>query len=323
MRYTTIPQTNLHVSAICLGTADMNASIELKTSHQLLDRFVELGGNFLDTAHVYSDWVPGTKSVSEKTLGAWMKDRGNRRKIVVATKGAHPRLESMAKSRMNRADIALDIQECLEYLQTDYIDLFYLHRDDTTVPVGEILSMLNEHIDKGSVRAIGCSNWRENRIAEAVAYGREHKLKSFCAVQNPWALAFAEMGWMGDVTIRKMDEALLHLCRTGNIAAIPFSSQAGGFFTKKANAGQMQYDSGKKGTFESALNYARLRATVRIARQLSVSVTAVALAYLTSQPFCAIPVIGPKKVAQLEDCLGAGDLVLTPDLLAQLDKGDD
>ena len=102
MRYRTIPRTNMKVSAICLGTADMGASTDLKTSHQLLDRFVERGGNFLDTAHVYSDWVAGTKSVSEKTLGAWMKARGNRDAIIVATKGAHPRLETMTKSRMTR-----------------------------------------------------------------------------------------------------------------------------------------------------------------------------------------------------------------------------
>ena len=113
MRYKIIPRTDIRVSSICLGTADMNASVDLKTSYQLLDRFVEMGGNFLDTAHVYSDWIPGTKSVSEKTLGAWMKERGNRDKIVIATKGAHPRLETMSKSRMTREDIALDIKECL------------------------------------------------------------------------------------------------------------------------------------------------------------------------------------------------------------------
>jgi aryl-alcohol dehydrogenase-like predicted oxidoreductase len=323
MRYRTIPRTDMKVSAICLGTADMGASVDLKTTHQLLDRFVERGGNFLDSAHVYSDWVAGTKSVSEKTLGAWMKARGNRDAIIVATKGAHPRLETMTKSRMTREDIALDIREALEFLQTDHIDLFYLHRDNPAMPVCEILGILNEQISKGSIRAIGCSNWREHRIAEAHAWAQEHALKSFVAVQNLWALAYADMGWMGDTTILKTDESILHLCRTADIAAIPFSAQAGGFFTKKAAAGQLRYDPTKKGTFESSLNYARLRAAVRIAGQLSVSVTAVALAYLTCQPFCAVPVIGCKRIAQLDDSLGAADLVLTPKMVAELERGDE
>jgi len=322
MRYRTIPRTDIKVSAICLGTPEINAGIDLATSHRLLDRFVELGGNFLDTAHVYSDWIKGTKSTSEKALGAWMKDRGNRARMVIGTKGAHPRLGSMAKSRVNREDIALDIQEALEFLQTDHIDLFYLHRDDPNVPVGEILGILNEHVAAGSIRSFGCSNWREHRIAEAHAYAQQHNLRPFSAVQNLWSLAHADMRWHRDTTMFEMDESIIHLCRTANIAAIPFSSQAGGFFTKHALAGQTQYDPTRKGTFECAINYARLRAAVRIARQLSMSVTAVALAYLTSQPFCAIPAIGAKKLEHLEDSLSAGDLVLTPELVAQLERGD-
>ena len=189
--------------------------------------------------------------------------------------------------------------------------------------MSEILGILNEQIDKGAIRAIGCSNWMEDRIAEAHVYAQQHSLKSFVAVQNLWALAYADMHWMGDKTICKMDESILYFCKSADIAAIPFSSQAGGFFTKKAASGQLRYDPKKKGTSESALNYARLRAAVRIAKQLSVSVTAVALAYLTSQPFCAIPVIGPKRIPQLEDSLSAADLVLSPKMIAELDKGDD
>src|SRR5262245_8002891 len=117
MRQLLIPDTDLYPSTLCLGTGDIGSKIDRNSSFRLLDLFVESGGNFLDTAQVYADWLPGERSISEKTLGEWMAARGNRHKIVLATKGAHPRLESMHVPRMTRGEIVHDLDNSLRNLR--------------------------------------------------------------------------------------------------------------------------------------------------------------------------------------------------------------
>src|SRR5215467_4718468 len=118
MRYVAVPNTDLRVSHICLGSTGIGAEISVPDSFALLDEFVRLGGNFIDTAHVYSDWIPGTKSTSEKTIGQWLKARGIRDQLNIGTKGAHPELTTMHISRLSSADIVQDLAESLDYLQT-------------------------------------------------------------------------------------------------------------------------------------------------------------------------------------------------------------
>ena len=163
MKYVTIPNSDLRVSQICLGSADAGASVTPKDAFSLFDAFVAEGGNFLDTAHVYSNWIPNTKSTSEKLIGQWLRKSGMRNDIVIATKGAHPELTSMNVSRLSADDIALDVSESLEYLQTDMIDLYWLHRDDVHIPVDEIIDALNEQVKAGHIRYFGCSNWTISR----------------------------------------------------------------------------------------------------------------------------------------------------------------
>ena len=122
-----LPGTDLELSPICLGTGGFGGSIDRQTSFAMLDRFVELGGNFLDTAHVYSNWIPGENSRSEKTIGLWLKDRQNRQNMVIGTKGAHPNLETMHLPRLSRADIQNDLEESLGHLQTDWIEIGRAH----------------------------------------------------------------------------------------------------------------------------------------------------------------------------------------------------
>ena len=170
MRYRNIPGTDLYPSSICLGTGLMGSTIDREHSFQLLDTLVEMGGNFIDTAHVYGDWVPGGKSLSEKTIGIWAKERGIRNRVMIGTKGAHPALSSMSIPRLSHREIVNDLDESLEYLQTEYVDLYWLHRDDPNRPVADILETLNEQVAAGKIRYFGCSNWRVQRIREAMQY---------------------------------------------------------------------------------------------------------------------------------------------------------
>src|SRR5215218_9277291 len=125
-----LPHTQLMVSPICLGAVNFGVPLSQSDSFALLDAFFDQGGNFLDTARVYSEWRPGGANASESTLGAWMRQRGRRDSMVVATKGAHPDLKAMHIPRLSQADIQADIEASLKYLQTDVIDLYWLHRDD-------------------------------------------------------------------------------------------------------------------------------------------------------------------------------------------------
>ena len=158
MNHLTIPGTDLLVSPVCLGSGPFGTAVKPTDAFAMLDAFVERGGNFLDTARIYADWIPGGQNASEKTLGAWLQANGLRNRIVLATKGAHPDLKTMHISRLSPEDIAADVAASLHYLQTDRIDLYWLHRDDTALPVGEIVDALNQQAQAGRIRYYGCSN---------------------------------------------------------------------------------------------------------------------------------------------------------------------
>jgi len=123
MRHVAIPNTDLVVSSLCLGTADLGSEIPRAAAFRMLDAYLDAGGTFVDTAKVYADWLPGERSISEKTIGAWMQTRGNRSRVVLATKGAHPELETMHVPRMSRQEIVADLDASLQHLRTDLVDL--------------------------------------------------------------------------------------------------------------------------------------------------------------------------------------------------------
>ena len=142
MRYVTIPKTDFRVSAVCMGTVAYGSTISETDSFAQLDRFVEQGGNFLDTARIYADWVPNAeRSASEKTVGKWLQARGYQDSVIVATKGAHPLLGTR-KPTMERSDLTHQIEESCRNLNLDRIPLYYLHRDDVELPVEYIMDTL-------------------------------------------------------------------------------------------------------------------------------------------------------------------------------------
>src|SRR5579862_172666 len=156
-----IPATDLSVSSLCLGTGSYGTAISREDAFAMLDRFVELGGSFLDTANIYGNWVKDVeRSISEKVIGAWMEERGCRSKVVVGTKGAHFDLATPAISRVSPAEIMKDLDESLASLRTDCIDLYWLHRDDPTRPVVEIIDVLDSAQSAGKIHWYGASNWK-------------------------------------------------------------------------------------------------------------------------------------------------------------------
>jgi aryl-alcohol dehydrogenase-like predicted oxidoreductase len=186
VKYVSLPQTDLTVSRVALGSSMIGSRVDRDGSFALLDAFVEAGGTFLDTAHVYANWAPGPRSISEKTIGAWLKATGARDRLVIATKGGHPEPGQGRVSRLSPAEIVGDLDESLEFPGVDRVDLYWLHRDDLDRPVGEMLEVVNEQARLGKTRYFGCSNWRPNRIREAQTYAAAHNLRPFVACFVRW-----------------------------------------------------------------------------------------------------------------------------------------
>ncbi len=320
MRYRNIQGTDLNVSCLCLGTADMGSNLKEEESFRLLDAFVDRGGNFIDTAHVYGDWVPGTKSLSEKLIGKWLKQGGKAKDVIVATKGAHPEL-GKREPRLSREDIVKDLDESLEFLGLERIDLYYLHRDDPSRPVSEILETLNEQVKKGKIRYFACSNWRVNRLDEAVKYAEEHGLQSFKANQILWNYAVSNHSPRSDSTIVAMDSESREYYKKTGIAVVAFTSQARGFFAKLEKEGPDGLKSWVRNTYYNEENLKRFERAKELAGELSTSISAIVLAYLTSQPFTTIPIVGCQNLNQLDDSMRASDLELTPEMLQFLENG--
>ena len=328
MSYTTIPNTDLVVSVISLGTGGAGATYDRPTAFAMLDAFFEQGGNFVDTAHIYNDWIPGERSRSEKLLGAWMQERRNRSSVLLATKGAHPDLAQMQVGRLSPAEIQADLEESLRFLQVETIDLYWLHRDDPTRPVEEIIATLEAQVEAGKIRYFGCSNWRLDRI-QAARHTAGHAagqraagrgMPGFVGVQNLWSLAKPNLDvlWRRDATLAVMDDDLWQYHRQTGLAAIPYTSQANGLFQKMDTGGTARLPADLARLYLSSETEGRYQRLKMLSQQTGLNTTQIGLGFLTSQPFATCPVIGPQSLAQLRDCLAAADVLLTPEQVSFL-----
>jgi aryl-alcohol dehydrogenase-like predicted oxidoreductase len=304
-----LPFTDLSVFPICLGSVALGSTMPAPDSFRLLDAYCAAGGNFIDTAKVYADWLPGERSTSENTIGAWLRARGCRDQVILSTKGGHPQPPDMHISRLSPAEIVGDLESSLRRLGTGTIDIYWLHRDDVSRPVGELLETLAAQARAGKIRYYGCSNWKTGRIREAQDYAVRHDLPGFSANQMQWSLAEIVPANMPDQTLAPMDEAMHQFHRESGLAAIPFTSQAGGLFSKLAD-GRLSLEA--SGQYASPRNARRLERIRELARQTGLSITQLVLGYLTAQPFVTVPIIGPKSLAQLADSLTAAEVKLTP-----------
>ena len=320
MKYLTLTNTDLKVSRVCLGTGSLGKVVPTDESFAIMDAFVERGGTFFDTGHYYANWLPGEKHTSEKTVGAWLRRIGGKGNLVVATKGAHPEFERLDVPRVTPHDIVADLNSSLDLLCLDTIDLYWLHRDDPGQSVGPIMETLNEQINLGKIRFLGCSNWQPGRIREANAYAYDHQLRPFVASQIFWSLA------VPNPTTVKWDQAAMDdeaeaFYPTAGMSVHAYTSQAKGFFSK-ANAGGVEsLKPALRQAFENDQSVARLRRAQHLANQLGIPLSAIILAWVTSSPLHGVPLIGSLSIEYLEDSLADCDLDLTADQLEYLRSG--
>jgi 1-deoxyxylulose-5-phosphate synthase len=282
------------VSRLVLGTLLVDPAV--------LDEWVRLGGNAIDTARVYGD------GAAERDLGAWLASRPDvRDELVLITKGAHP---DGARRRVTRADIAADVAASLEALGRP-VDVYMLHRDDPALPVGPIMEWLNEHLRAGHVRALGASNWSCERIDEANAFAAGHGLEGFCCSSPHLSLATQnEQHW--DDTRSARDPAILAWHERTQMPLFAWSAQARGFFAGHASESVDR-------VYDNADNRERRRRAAALAGQLGCTTNQIALAWVLQQAFPVYAVVGARTVAQLREAVGALELDLTEDDLRWID----
>ncbi len=322
MKYTAIPRTELQVAQVCLGTAELGSGVDRDTSFAMMDTYREAGGNLIDTASVYANWQTTDRSVSEKTIGAWLAERRLQGRILVATKGGHPELSTMQVGRMSRDELRADLHASLRNLRVDCIDLYWTHRDDVSLPVEVILDTLREMVTEGKARYVGCSNWRAERIRAAQAYAAREGWEGFVGDQTQWSVAVFDAAARGDQTSHWMDADLKRYHLETGMAAFAFSSQAGGLFQKMAESRLAPPRAGRAEIYPRAANARRLQRVQRVAADSGLTITQVVLGYLQSQPFPTLPIVGCKTLTHLRDSLTAADTRLSAEQVAYLESAD-
>jgi aryl-alcohol dehydrogenase-like predicted oxidoreductase len=309
----TLPGTGLSVSRLCLGGNRLGAQLDHAASFALLDAFADHGGNFIDTAHVYANWLPDVeRSCSEKTIGRWLATRGAAGRVVVATKIGHPPLDNPMLRRLDLASLRKDIEEALAHLGLPRLDLVYLHRDDPGRPADEILGALEEFRHAGLIRYYGASNWSALRLAEAQEAAQRHGWRGFSANQPEWSLATRNPGSAsGDLV--EMSPRMLEWHVRHQVAVIPYSAQAKGYFDKVL-AGALDEDAGR--AYDNRTNRTRADALHGIAFRLNATPTQVALNMLTRGPVPTIPVVGPRTAEQIKSSFDSLSIDLTDEDIA-------
>jgi aryl-alcohol dehydrogenase-like predicted oxidoreductase len=303
-----IPGLEAPLSELVLGGMVLSPD-DLDFAAEMLDLFVSLGGNAVDTARIYGG------GNSERALGEWMRIRRNRDEVVVVGKGAH---HDAGGRRVYPEAISADLEASLEALQTDYIDLYLLHRDDPSRPVGEIVECLCAHQDAGRIRAFGASNWRAARIEEANGYAARHALSPFvCSSVNFSLASMQEPPWEECVSAAG-DE--LSWYRSTRFPLLAWSSQAQGFFTGRYSAEDLSQPEMVR-VWYSPENFERLRRAEALGRRYAVPATAIALAYVLAQPFPVFALIGPRTSEELLSSARALQVSLTEEDISYLESG--
>jgi aryl-alcohol dehydrogenase-like predicted oxidoreductase len=306
---TSLGSSGLDVARLCLGTNVFGWTADEAASHAVLDAYVAGGGNFIDTADVYSAWVPGNSGGdSELIIGSWLaRNAGRRDDVIVATK-----LSRLAPNTgLGRQAILGAADASLQRLQTDRIDLYWAHYDDPDTPLEETLAAFGELIDAGKVRAIGASNYSAPRLAEALAVADREGLPRYVALQPHYNLVDRE----------DYENGLAAVVAEHGLATIPYYGLASGFLTGKYRPGGPDVDSPRAAGAAKYLNNggaAKLEALDAIAAEHETTVAAVALAWLAAQPHVAAPIASARTVRQLHDLLPVLSLQLGEDELAEL-----
>jgi aryl-alcohol dehydrogenase-like predicted oxidoreductase len=293
-----IPETDLVVHPLCLGSNIFGSNADEAQSHAVMDAYSSHAGNFIDTADMYNQWVEGhVGGESETVIGSWMKKRNNRQSMVIATKVS----KMDTRPGLSAKNIFAACEESLNRLQTDYIDLYYSHSDDETVSLEETLGAYAQLIAQGKVRYIAASNFTPARLRESIKFSEDNNIPAYVAVQDLYNL----------VDRKTYEGEMSHAVADLGISNIPFYGIARGFLTGKYRPGVTEVDSKRAaGAREYATdkNYAVLTVMDEVAKNHNVSLSAAALAWLRAQPSVSVPIASARTVEQVEEIVQVVEL---------------
>jgi aryl-alcohol dehydrogenase-like predicted oxidoreductase len=290
-------RTGLQVHPLCLGGNVFGWSANAEQSQEVLAAYETAGGNFIDTADMYSRWHSGNVGgESETIIGDWMRSRGNRSEMVIATKVA----KLATRPGLSAANIAAAAEDSLRRLGTDYIDIYYAHHDDEETPLEESLTAFNELVTAGKVRYLAASNYTASRLEEALKISRDLGMSEYLLLQ-PNYNAIVRDEYEGDLMATAVKE---------DIPVLPYFSLAAGFLTGKYQPG-VEVDSVRAGDMPDYKNdrgWAILNAITDIAKQENTSIAAVALGWLRAQPGVVTPIASARTTEQLAEILPVVEL---------------
>lgn len=314
MEFSTESFTDKKLSRLVIGT--LGRTIDGLEEHcRFFDEALELGYTCIDTALAYN---------SEQTIGEWMKSRNNREQVYLITKGAHP---SRFRTRVTPFDIEADLHDSLAYLQTDYIDLYLLHRDDESKSVGLIVDLLNRFCDEGKIRAFGGSNWTASRIAEANAYAKANGLRGFAASSPNYSLAeqIAEPWAPGCITISgPQEKEQRKFYAETQMPVFAYSGLARGLFSGRMSREQFinrpeEINEPCRIGYCCDSNFTRLERAEELAQKYGATVPQIALAFTMSSGLNVYPIVGAMNRQEMQNNVDALKVKLTQDELDYLD----
>jgi len=319
MDYRRLGNTGLKVSELCLGTMTFLWTSDEPGSFAVLDAFAEAGGNFLDTADIYSRWAPNNPGgTAELVIGNWLKQTGRpRERFVIATKGRGPMGDGPNDQGASRAHLMRAVEASLRRLQTDYIDLYQIHWWDEATPLEETLRALDDLVSAGKIRYLGASNFPAWYLTKALWISDVRNYVRFESVQPHYNLMHRD----------EFEREMMALCKDQRLGVIPYSPLAGGFLTGKYRKGQ-PFPAGSRGEnnprirkyAESERGQNTLGKLEEIGRSHNKSILQTALAWMLSNPVITAPIIGAGSVEQLTESLGAVGYRLSDAEIAALNE---
>ena len=287
-----LANTDLTIYPLCLGGNVFGYSADKENSEAVLSFYADNGGNFIDTADMYSQWAPGhIGGESETIIGNWMKKRGNRSQMIIATKVG--KLDT--KPGLSPSNIISACEDSLKRLGSDYIDIYYSHQDDLDTPIEQSLGAYDSLIKSGKVRYIAASNFTHERLQESLDISKELNLASYIASQDQYNLME-----------RDYENSLMPTLKSNGLSQIPFYGLARGFLTGKYRKGKTVESIRANGVNTSYANdrgWAMIEKLDQIAKDKNTSVAAIALAWLRAQETVSVPIASATKLEQMKEIM--------------------
>ncbi len=292
------------VSNIVLGTMYFGSRISQTQSERLLDTFVSMGGNQIDTARCYADWIPDGAGASEKAIGKWLSGR-KRESVFLGTKGGiKPRGYNATRGDLSQENLEKDLKASLTALQTDYIDLYWLHRDDLRFSPGEIVERMNQWIRQGYIRYFGVSNWTAKRIMEANEYAASHGLSGAVASQIQYGLGICTPSDWGDSTIVCMDNSEYMAYEKLQIPVYGYSAQAEGYFPLYIRGGSGALGSDTRKKYDTPVNRIRADRLKQLMKKKQYSLSWIMAEYVLRSSFPAMFIMGGSNESRMKEIMG-------------------